>query len=95
MLHLTASDLLHTTALDGVPFVLFNSFPKSLRNITDVDILVSVFKLDYFLKTLRHSPTELVSDNNVNRRIEEASQLILWRASDVDLVWSSDVDLVR
>ena len=63
---------------------LFNSLPKSVRNITDI----SVFKrsLDYFLRTLRDSPTEPFSDNSVNRRIEEASQLMLWRASDADLV---------
>ena len=65
---------------------LFNPLPKSVRNITDVDISVFMRLLDYFLRTLRDSPTEHFSDNSVNRRIEEASQLMLWRASDADLV---------
>ena len=65
---------------------LFNSLPKSMRNITDADISVFKRSLDYFLRTLRDSPTEPFSDNSVNRRIEEASQLMLWRTSDADLV---------
>ena len=65
---------------------LINSLPKSVRNITDVDISVFKRSPDYFLRTLRDSPTEPFSDNSVNRRIEEASQLMLWRASDADLV---------
>ena len=52
---------------------LFNSVPKSVRNITDVDISVFRRLLDYYLRTLRDSPTEPFSDNSVNRRIEEAS----------------------
>ena len=65
---------------------LFKSLPKSVRNLTDVDISVFKRSLDYFLRTFRDSPTEPFSDNSVNRRIEEASQLMLWRASDADLV---------
>ena len=38
---------------------LFNSLPKSVRNIRDVDISVFNRSLDYFLRTLRDSPTEL------------------------------------
>ena len=41
---------------------------------------ICVQALDYFLRTLRDSPTEPFSDNSVNRRIEEASHLMLWRA---------------
>ena len=65
---------------------LFNSLPKSVRNITDRDISVIKRSLDYFLRSLRDSPTEPFSDNSVNRKIEAASQLMLWRTSDADLV---------
>ena len=65
---------------------LFNSLPKWVRNITDVDISVFRRLLDYFLRTLRDSPTEPFSDNSANKRFKEASQLMLWRASDADLV---------
>ena len=37
---------------------LFNSLPKSVRNITDVDISVFKESLGYIPRTLRDSPTE-------------------------------------
>ena len=66
--------------------LIFSSLPKSVRNITDVDICVYAVA-GFFLRTLLDSPTEPFFDNSVNRRIENVSPLmLLWWASDDDFV---------
>ncbi len=67
---------------------LFNSLPKSIRNVTHVSS--SVFKniLDLFLTNVKDNPCGSFEDNSIYKRMAEIESrpLLLWRrASTVDL----------